>query len=382
MAMPNREIGWMLGAGRSPTFTPMGEIRVRTPASQLFQDTFDTGTLDTVNKWIAPTTGGTGIAATNVVGATILDGGTTANSFSKLTTRSMFPPTEPGYLLFNARVNIENPVVTTAHRFWGFGTSPASPTIASPLTNVVGYEIRTDGKLYAVTYASGTLNFSADLSVATGNGAQPANSAAHKYWIYFRGDIAYWCIDDDDLVIASFQTGAAGPDVNSLQGLFQVVSNSGTHATMQVNACTIGDTSHTGSTQLLWNGFTFDRQSPNIDANTALITATAATTSQTGADQVNVNGRGVKVVLDMTTIGTGSVTLTIQGKDVASGKYYTLLAGAAVVGNSTNVYEVYPGAPATANVSANATVPRTWRVITTANNANATTYTVGASVIV
>ena len=118
----------------------------------------------------------------------------------------------------------------------------------------------------------------------------------------------------------------------------------------------------------------------NLDTG-ALITATGATTSQTGADQLNNTGRGLIVVLDMTTVGTGSVTLTIQGKDTASGKYYTLLAGAAVVANSTNVYTVYPGVAATANVSANSPLPRTWRVITTANNANPCTYTVGASVI-
>jgi hypothetical protein len=114
----------------------------------------------------------------------------------------------------------------------------------------------------------------------------------------------------------------------------------------------------------------------------SLIAAVAATTTQTGADQVNTtSGRGVKVVLDMTAVGTGSVTLTIQGKDAASGKYYTLLAGAAVITNVTNVYEIYPGLPATANVSANTTLPRVWRVLVTANNANAATYSVGASVI-
>lgn len=131
----------------------------------------------------------------------------------------------------------------------------------------------------------------------------------------------------------------------------------------------------------VFNGTTWDRTRNNVDT-AALITATAATTSQTGADQTNYNGRGLQVVLDMTTVGTGSVTITIQGKDAASGKYYTLLVGAAVVTNSTNVYTVYPGAPTTANVSAAFPLPRTWRVITTANNANAATYTVGASVIV
>lgn len=124
-----------------------------------------------------------------------------------------------------------------------------------------------------------------------------------------------------------------------------------------------------------------DRMRANVDT-TALITATGATTTQTGTDQLNVNARGLIVVLNMTNAGTGSVTLSIQGKDAASATYYTLLAGVAVTTNSTNVYTVYPGGPATANVAANSPLPRTWRVLVTANNVNATTYTVGASVIV
>jgi hypothetical protein len=107
-----------------------------------------------------------------------------------------------------------------------------------------------------------------------------------------------------------------------------------------------------------------------------------ATTTQTSPDFNNANARGLKVVLDMTTVGTGSVTLTIQGKDRASGKYYTLLAGAAVVTNVTNVYTIYPGYPVVANVSANEVLPNIWRIVCTANNANATTYTVGATMLV
>jgi hypothetical protein len=130
-----------------------------------------------------------------------------------------------------------------------------------------------------------------------------------------------------------------------------------------------------------YNGSTFDLLQNNTNTS-ALITATGATTSQTSADQTNYNGRGIQVVLDMTVVGTGSVTITIEGKDAASGKYYPLLVGLPVVTNSTNVYTVYPGAAATANVSSPSPLPRTWRVRTTANNANAATYTVGACVIV
>lgn len=107
-----------------------------------------------------------------------------------------------------------------------------------------------------------------------------------------------------------------------------------------------------------------------------------ATTTQTSPDFQNISCRGVKVVLDMTAFGTGSVTLTIQGKDPASAKYYTLLASAAVVSNATFVYTVYPGLTAAANVTASDVLPAVWRILCTANNANPTTYTVGFCTLV
>lgn len=117
-------------------------------------------------------------------------------------------------------------------------------------------------------------------------------------------------------------------------------------------------------------------------SNTSLrvITAAGATTTQQ-VELKNSSAKGVVVVLDMTAIGTGNVTLSIEGKDKHSGKFYTILAGAAVSSNSTNVYRVYPGMTAVANISANDLIPKEWRVTVTANNANPTTYTVGASLI-
>jgi hypothetical protein len=116
-------------------------------------------------------------------------------------------------------------------------------------------------------------------------------------------------------------------------------------------------------------------------ASLGVFNIAGGTITQTSADFTNVSYRGVKVVLDTTVIGTGSVTVTIQGKDRASGKYYTLLAGAAVVTNVTNVYTVFPGAPVAANVSANDQLPEVWRIVVTANNANPATYTVGAALL-
>ena len=109
------------------------------------------------------------------------------------------------------------------------------------------------------------------------------------------------------------------------------------------------------------------------------LASASRTTTQTGPDERNSYHRGLYVVLDMTTVGTGSVTLTIQGKDIASGKYYTVLAGAAVTTNSTNIYKVYPGLTASANAVANEVLPSTYRILVTANNANAAVYSVGYS---
>lgn len=108
----------------------------------------------------------------------------------------------------------------------------------------------------------------------------------------------------------------------------------------------------------------------------------AQTTTQTQADQTNNSAKGIKVVLDMTNVAASpSVTLEIDGKDIASGKYYSLLTGAAVVTVSTNVYTVYPGLTAAANVTASDVLPHTWRIKVTANNANSGTYSVGASLL-
>jgi hypothetical protein len=127
----------------------------------------------------------------------------------------------------------------------------------------------------------------------------------------------------------------------------------------------------------LFHGSNFDAQRNNLDAG-AIITAVAVTTNQTTGNQFNLNGRGVKVVLNMTNAGTGSVTLHIQGFDSGGSAFYDQLVGAAVVANSVNVYTVYPGIPNSANVSASDIVPRTWRIQVIANNGNPTTYTVSA----
>ena len=129
-----------------------------------------------------------------------------------------------------------------------------------------------------------------------------------------------------------------------------------------------------------YNGSTWDRQRNNTDIT--LLASAARTASNDTADQTNYNGRGVHIVIDVTAIAaTPSVVFTVQGKDALSGKYYTLLASAAIVGTGTTVLRIFPGATAAANLTANDILPRTWRVSIAHGDADSITYSVGASVI-
>lgn len=131
-----------------------------------------------------------------------------------------------------------------------------------------------------------------------------------------------------------------------------------------------------------YNGATWDSHVGNVDT-AALITLTAAAAGTTNSpDQTNYNGRGAQVGVNITVDTTCSALINIQGKDVASGQYYTILASAALATAAFTNMTVYPGAAVTANVSIPQPLPRTWRVQAVLTGVScAVTGTVGASVV-
>lgn len=111
-----------------------------------------------------------------------------------------------------------------------------------------------------------------------------------------------------------------------------------------------------------------------------LLASAARTAATDSADISNTGYRGVHVYLDVTVDpAAAAITVTIQGKDPISGKYYTLLAGAAVSAVGTTVYKIFPGATAAANAVANDCVPTTWRVSVAVADADSMTYSITAS---
>jgi hypothetical protein len=110
------------------------------------------------------------------------------------------------------------------------------------------------------------------------------------------------------------------------------------------------------------------------------LASAARTTTQTVADIDTAGGRYLNVVVDTTVFGTGSVTVTINGKDPASGKYYLILSSAALVAAATIRLKVGPNVTAAANTIAQDYLPDTIQIVATANNANSQTYSIGYSI--
>lgn len=117
-----------------------------------------------------------------------------------------------------------------------------------------------------------------------------------------------------------------------------------------------------------------------LKVSSVVLASAARTTTQTGADTDSRGSRSCHLIVDVTSAGTGSITPKIQGKD-ANGVYYDILVGTAITSNGTNVLKVGLGMTPVANAVATDQLPKNFRVIITANNANAMTYSVGVELM-
>jgi hypothetical protein len=135
---------------------------------------------------------------------------------------------------------------------------------------------------------------------------------------------------------------------------------------------------------LLNSAGNYDRPRNNQDAT--LLSSAARTATTACSDQVNYNGRGVRIVLSVTVAsGSGGLQVQIQGKDSISGNYYQLNATpTAVIATGTYVYDLFPAAITAQGGITQATdqfVPRTWRVNVVHGDASSYTYSVSGVTI-
>lgn len=118
-----------------------------------------------------------------------------------------------------------------------------------------------------------------------------------------------------------------------------------------------------------------------------ILESKARTASATGPEMENRNCKGVIVTLDATVVtAQASLTLSIEFKDLASGKWEELMEATAVTAQGTHSYLIYPDAGLTpaddiAQI-ASWPLPRYWRVKVTAADTKSVTYSVGYNYLV
>lgn len=90
----------------------------------------------------------------------------------------------------------------------------------------------------------------------------------------------------------------------------------------------------------------------------ALITFAAQGAGTTNSLRVGTaDAAGVAIVIDITAITAGSLTVTLEGYDRVSGKAFPILVSTALAAVGTTVLKVYPGITATANLAASDHAP-------------------------
>jgi len=281
---------------------------------QLFDDTFATSALlDTTNRWSAPTSAGGGIAAAVPVGGgnVTLGTGTTANGWSTLQSQFSFPQAAPGFLEIYHAINIVFPAPTNTYLFWGSGTIPGTPTASAPLTDAIGFEVDTTGKMFAVCYSGGSRNVIQDLS-SSGNNTQPGDSSVHKYFIFYRGDLSYWCIDNRSNIVATMLTGAPGPINNTLPLRLLAIAGPtppGSNVTLNDNAVFMSDTA-SSSSQISDGNFAWRKAT--VSASGALSVSNSGIPTVLGA-QTTSNSTAVNIASDQI-VNTSDPDLIVTGQ--------------------------------------------------------------------
>ena len=116
------------------------------------------------------------------------------------------------------------------------------------------------------------------------------------------------------------------------------------------------------------------------------IAPSQARTSAFVSDDIDNISESVGLILtfDVTALTGTSVVAVVQGKDPASGKYYTLASSATVTSPGTKTLFIYPATPTSGtgfDTAVPSCLPRTFRVSVTHNSVTTATYSIGATLV-
>lgn len=169
---------------------PFGHVRSTSPTC-IFEDVFSGGTVDTTIRWTTGFSGGGSVSQAN--GALTLSTGTTASNSAIIETKPTF---HGGVMMAVFELKLEATYVSNNHRYWGWG-SFGSGNSSNPVGDGFGFEITTGGVMRAVVFQNNAVLASATIS------RPPKDNGYHRYAIYWRSDVVYFCIDDDAVPVAA-----------------------------------------------------------------------------------------------------------------------------------------------------------------------------------
>lgn len=118
-------------------------------------------------------------------------------------------------------------------------------------------------------------------------------------------------------------------------------------------------------------------------ASVALLASEPRTEDTNSDDQINEHGQGLLLYINISDVGSGTITPQIQLKDSVSGNYRTIWAATtALATNGLHVYALSPGAGALSYTEfAPLLLGRTWRLRVLAVNANVCIYSASADTV-
>ena len=117
-----------------------------------------------------------------------------------------------------------------------------------------------------------------------------------------------------------------------------------------------------------------------MNTQITLLASVARAADSNSADIDNTEDyQSAIIVIDVTLDpGSASVVFTVQGKDLLSGEYYTILASAAITALGTTVLHIGDGTTDDDNIAVGTRLPRVWRLNVDHAATQSMTYSVGA----
>lgn len=223
-----------LALGMYAGLSGWGAQRVTIDPATVFSDMFD-GSIDLVHRWA--NTGST-VVPTVTGGEASVAAGLTASASSVLQSIPMFDPEGATFQGLGLMNRFENagataglPGYINSHRFFGLGTvagtwvsAYTASATTGPLLNGYGFEVDTDGHLYAVVYANGVRTRPDAIGQTAGEkrltlGRTIFNGETHQFTLVMRPDAVFWYIDGQDTPAAVLNYRSAGFPIPTMQTL-------------------------------------------------------------------------------------------------------------------------------------------------------------------